>query len=53
MRYETIILEREESGLTRLTLNRPDKHHAFDAKMISELHQAADQMAADEACMWC
>lgn len=50
MRYETIILEREESGLTRLTLNRPEKHHAFDATMISELHHAADQIAADEAC---
>jgi methylglutaconyl-CoA hydratase len=45
--YKTIKLAVDERGLATLTLNRPDKHHAFNAEMIGELHDAADGIAAD------
>ena len=48
MTFSTIQLDCDDKGLATLTLNRPEKHHAFNAEMISELHQAAEQIASDE-----
>ena len=45
MAYETITLEIDERGVAYLYLNRPDKHHALNAQMISELHDAIDHLA--------
>jgi methylglutaconyl-CoA hydratase len=46
-RYETILVATDADGIATLTLNRPDKHHAMDARMISELADAAAEFAAD------
>ena len=45
MAYETITLKIDERGVAYLYLNRPDKHHALNAQMISELHDAIDHLA--------
>lgn len=45
--YETITLEVDEDGIANLTLNRPEKHNAMNAKMISELSDAAQKCARE------
>ena len=40
MNYKTLQLDKDRRGIARLWLNRPDKHHAMNAQMISELHQS-------------
>ncbi|MEM7544197.1 MAG: crotonase/enoyl-CoA hydratase family protein [Pseudomonadota bacterium] len=46
---ETITLSTDARGVATLTLSRADKHNSMSAQMITELHQAADQIAADSA----
>lgn len=46
--FETVTTETDARGVATLTLNRADKHNAMSAAMITELAQAADQLAADE-----
>ncbi|MGV6812591.1 MAG: crotonase/enoyl-CoA hydratase family protein [Brevirhabdus sp.] len=48
MSYETITLKVDARGVATLCLNRPDKHNAMSATMISELTQAAARLAADD-----
>lgn len=48
MSYETIRLDVDARGVAQLTLNRPEKHNAMSALMISELAQAAAQLAVDQ-----
>jgi len=47
--YKTILLDVDQRGVARLWLNRPDKHHALNADMIAELHQAVSRLGTDEA----
>ena len=49
MSYKTLQLDKDSRGVARLWLNRPDKHHAMNAQMISELHQAALELSTDQA----
>ena len=49
MSYKTLQLNKDSRGIARLWLNRPDKHHAMNAQMISELHQAALELSTDQA----
>ena len=45
--FRTITLDTAANGVARLTLNRPDKHNALDAAMISELTEAAERLGRD------
>ena len=49
MSFKTLQIDIDRRGVARSWLNRPDKHHALNAEMIAELHQAALQLGADEA----
>jgi len=49
MSYKTLQLDKDKRGVARLWLNRPDKHHAMNAQMIIELHEAAIALSEDEA----
>jgi methylglutaconyl-CoA hydratase len=49
MSYETIRLDTDQRGVATLTLARADKHNSMSAQMITELHRAADRIAADKA----
>ena len=49
MSYKTLQLDKDKRGVARLWLNRPDKHHAMNAQMIRDLHQAAIALSKDEA----
>ncbi|MEL7215100.1 MAG: crotonase/enoyl-CoA hydratase family protein [Pseudomonadota bacterium] len=47
--FETLTLETDPRGVATLTLNRPDKHNAMSAQMITELTQAATHLNASDA----
>jgi methylglutaconyl-CoA hydratase len=47
--YQTLTLARDPRGVATLTLNRPEKHNAFDAQLIAELDAAAQELAGDRA----
>lgn len=46
--YQTLLTE-IDAGVGIITLNRPDRHNAFDALLISELSTVIDIMAAEPA----
>ena len=41
----TVSIETDQRGVARVTLDRPDKHNAFDDAVIAELRQAFDELA--------
>ncbi|QKV17012.1 crotonase/enoyl-CoA hydratase family protein [Oricola thermophila] len=47
MNFETIRLERDARGIATVTLARPDKHNAMNARMIAELDEAARDLGED------
>ncbi len=46
--YETIKLDASPDGVAVITLNRPDKHNAFNALVIDELADAFETLRGDE-----
>lgn len=46
--YQTIDIDTDARGVATLTLARADKHNAMSGEMITELTQAAAQLAADD-----
>ncbi len=45
--FETIAFDLDERGVAVITLNRPEKHNAFNARMIAELHDLSGKVARD------
>lgn len=48
MDFENITLDIDRRGVATLTLNRSDRHNAFNAALIGELRHAAECLAADD-----
>ena len=46
----TLLVDQPEEGVTRITLNRPDRLNAMNADLITELHDALGAIAIDPAC---
>lgn len=49
MSYQTLTLAQDPRGVALLTLNRPEKHNALSAQMISELTDAAARLGQDSS----
>ena len=47
--YETITLEATREGIAVLTLNRPDRHNAFNGQVIEELTDALETLEEQDA----
>ncbi|MGM0659655.1 MAG: crotonase/enoyl-CoA hydratase family protein [Pseudomonadota bacterium] len=47
---ETISIETDARGVATLWLDRADKHNAMSARMIAEVHEAADALGGDDTC---
>ncbi|MEM8615732.1 MAG: enoyl-CoA hydratase-related protein [Pseudomonadota bacterium] len=47
--YETIALDATRAGIAILTLNRPDKHNAFNGQVIAELTDALETLEEQDS----
>ena len=47
---DTLQIDQPHEGVTRITLDRPERLNAMNAALIAELHQALAGVAADRAC---
>ena len=47
---DTLQVDQPHEGVTRITLNRPERLNAMNAALIAELHDALADIAADRAC---
>lgn len=45
--YETLIIEKKD-GYAEVVINRPDVLNAVNLKLVNEMHDALDRLAADE-----
>lgn len=45
MKQEMLTVETDERGVATVTLNRPDKHNAFNEAMIADLSEAFERLA--------
>jgi enoyl-CoA hydratase len=46
----TVLITQPASGVTQITLNRPERLNAMNAELIEELHGALDDIAKDRHC---
>jgi methylglutaconyl-CoA hydratase len=44
-----VLVTTDPRGIARVTLNRPERHNALDARSISELHRRLERLGADPA----
>lgn len=47
---DNVLIDHPAPGVTRLTLNRPDKLNALTVELVQELHAALDAVDADHDC---
>jgi enoyl-CoA hydratase len=47
---QTLLVDQPADGVTRITLNRPDKLNALTYELVSELHVALRDVDADHSC---
>lgn len=47
--YETISIEQDNRGVATIWLDREEKRNALSARMIHDLHKAADALGSDES----
>lgn len=48
MGFETILLDIDDRGVARLTLNRPQAHNAMSARLMQEVPAAVQRVSADK-----
>lgn len=48
--YSTIVVEHTSEAVRVLRLNRPGRLNALDYTCVAELHDALDELAADDSC---
>lgn len=49
MTDETLLIERDERGVATITMNKPEKHNAFDDVLIGRIRDAFREVGADPA----
>jgi enoyl-CoA hydratase/carnithine racemase len=47
---DLVLVDQPAEGVTRLTLNRPDRLNALTRELVDEMHAALDAVDADHAC---
>jgi len=46
----TVLVDRVEPGITKITLNRPERLNAISFGLVGELHDALDTVGGDASC---
>jgi len=47
---DTLRIDHPQDGVTRITLNRPERLNALNATLVAELHEALAGIGSDRAC---
>lgn len=47
---EPVVVDNPREGITRITLNRPERLNAMTTELVQGIHRALDEIAIDPAC---
>jgi methylglutaconyl-CoA hydratase len=45
--HDSVLVDRDDRGVARITMHRPERHNAFDAAMIGGLEAAVERLESD------